>query len=167
MKDPVCGMTVDPHTAKHRAEHAGRTYYFCAAGCRTKFMADPARYLGPAQAHAEPVKPGAIYTCPMHPEIRQVGPGSCPICGMALEPVEITAEGHGPHPELVDMQRRFWIALALAVPVVILEMAPHFAGGLTMPSSRRSFPTGSSSCSRRRWCCGPAGRSSSAAGSRS
>jgi Cu+-exporting ATPase len=129
VKDPVCGMTVDPHTAKHRAEHAGRTYYFCADRCRTKFEADPARYLGPAQAHAEPVKPGTIYTCPMHPQIRQVGPGSCPICGMALEPVEITAEGHGPHPELVDMQRRFWIALALAVPVVILEMAPHFAGG--------------------------------------
>ncbi len=129
VKDPVCGMTVDPHTAKHRAEHAGRTYYFCADRCRTKFEADPARYLGPAQAHAEPVKPGTIYTCPMHPQIRQVGPGSCPICGMALEPVEITAEGHGPHPELVDMQRRFWIALALAAPVVILEMAPHFAGG--------------------------------------
>jgi Cu+-exporting ATPase len=129
VKDPVCGMTVDPHTAMHRAEHAGRTYYFCADRCRTKFMADPARYLGPSQAHAEPVKPGTIYTCPMHPQIRQVGPGSCPICGMALEPVEITAEGHGPHPELVDMQRRFWIALALAVPVVILEMAPHFAGG--------------------------------------
>ena len=129
VKDSVCGMTVDPHTTKHRAEHAGRTYYFCSAGCRTKFIADPVRYLGPVQAHAEPVKPGAIYTCPMHPEIRQVGPGSCPICGMALEPVEITAEVHGSHPELADMQRRFWIALALAVPVVILEMAPHFAGG--------------------------------------
>jgi P-type Cu+ transporter len=129
VKDPVCGMTVDPHTAKHRAEHAGRTYYFCADRCRTKFEADPARCLGPAQAHAEPVKPGTIYTCPMHPQIRQAGPGSCPICGMALEPVEITAEGHGPHPELVDMQRRFWIALVLAVPVVILEMAPHFTGG--------------------------------------
>jgi P-type Cu+ transporter len=129
VKDPVCGMAVDPHTVKNRAEHAGRTYYFCSAGCRTKFMADPARYLGRAEAQAEPVKPGANYTCPMHPEIRQVGPGSCPTCGMALEPVEITAEGHGPHPELVDMQRRFWVALALALPVVILEMAPHFAGG--------------------------------------
>ena len=98
VKDPVCGMTVDPHTAKHRAEHAGRTYYFCADRCRTKFVADPARYLGPAQAHAEPVKPGTIYTCPMHPQIRQVGPGSCPICGMALEPVEVTAEGAAPTP---------------------------------------------------------------------
>jgi len=121
VKDPVCGMTVDPHTAKHRAEHAGRTYYFCADRCRTKFLADPALYLGPAGARAEPVNPGAIYTCPMHPEIRQVGPGSCPICGMALEPVDVT-EGHGPHPELLDMQRRFWIAVALTVPVLVLEM---------------------------------------------
>ena len=108
VKDPVCGMSVDPHTAKHRAEHGGRTYYFCAAGCRTKFLADPARYLSPAEAEAKPVAPDAIYTCPMHPEIRQVGPGSCPICGMALEPVDPTAD-HGPSFELIDMQRRFWI----------------------------------------------------------
>jgi len=127
VKDPVCGMTVDPHTAKHRAEHGGRTYYFCAAGCRTKFEADPTRYLSPTEAHAEPAKPGAIYTCPMHPQIRQVGPGSCPICGMALEPVDVSA-GHGDHPELTDMQRRLWIGLALTVPVVILEMGGHLAG---------------------------------------
>ena len=127
VKDPVCGMTVDPHTAKHRAEHGGRTYYFCATGCRTKFEADPTRYLSPAEAHAEPAKPGAIYTCPMHPQIRQVGPGSCPICGMALEPVDVSA-GHGDHPELADMQRRLWIGLALTVPVVVLEMGGHLAG---------------------------------------
>ncbi len=127
VKDPVCGMTVDPHTAKHRADHGGRTYYFCAAGCRTKFEADPTRYLAPAGAHAEPVKPGAIYTCPMHPQIRQVGPGSCPICGMALEPVDVNA-AHGDHPELADMQRRLWIGLALTAPVVILEMGGHLAG---------------------------------------
>jgi Cu+-exporting ATPase len=120
-------MTVDPHTAKHRADHGGRTYYFCAAGCRTKFEADPTRYLAPAGAHAEPVKPGAIYTCPMHPQIRQVGPGSCPICGMALEPVDVNA-AHGDHPELADMQRRLWIGLALTAPVVILEMGGHLAG---------------------------------------
>ena len=84
-------MSVDPHTAKHRAEHGGRSYYFCSAGCRTKFLADPARYLDPAAtAKAEPVPEGTIYTCPMHPEIRQVGPGSCPICGMALEPVLVS-----------------------------------------------------------------------------
>ena len=76
VKDPVCGMSVDPHTAKHRAEHGGRSYYFCSAGCRTKFLADPARYLDPAAtAKAEPVPEGTVYTCPMHPEIRQVGPG--------------------------------------------------------------------------------------------
>jgi Cu+-exporting ATPase len=127
VKDPVCGMTVDPHKTPHRAEHGGRTYYFCAAGCRTKFVADPGRYLAPTEAHAEPAKPGAIYTCPMHPEVRQVGPGFCPICGMALEPVEVTAE-HGDHPELIDMQRRFWIGLALTVPVVALEMGGHLTG---------------------------------------
>ena len=96
VKDPVCGMSVDPHTAKHRAEHAGQAYYFCSAGCRTKFMADPAKYLEPRVPAAEAVPEGTIYTCPMHPQIRQVGPGNCPICGMALEPVLVTAEA-GPN----------------------------------------------------------------------
>lgn len=126
-KDPVCGMDVDPHTAKHRAEHAGRTYYFCAAGCRAKFLADPAKYLNPAEISAEPVPEGTIYTCPMHPEIRQVGPGACPICGMALEPEIITADTK-PNPELADMSRRLWIGLALTVPVFILEMGSHIFG---------------------------------------
>ena len=109
--DPVCGMTVDPHTAKHRAEHHSHPYYFCSAGCRTKFVADPQKYLGPREP--EPVIEGAIYTCPMHPEIRQEGPGSCPICGMALEP-EMPAADTGPNPELADMTRRFWIGARLA-----------------------------------------------------
>ena len=126
-KDPVCGMNVDPHTAKHRAEHAGHTYYFCCAGCRTKFIADPAKYLSPAEASAEPVPEGTIYTCPMHPEIRQVGPGPCPICGMALEPDIITADA-APNPELADMTRRLWIGLVLATPVFILEMGGHIFG---------------------------------------
>jgi len=126
-KDPVCGMTVDPHTAKHRAEHAGRTYYFCAAGCRTKFVADPEKYLSPAEQAADDVPEGAIYTCPMHPEIRQVGPGACPICGMALEPDLVTAEAQ-PNPELADMSRRLWIGLALTIPVFILEMGSHLFG---------------------------------------
>ncbi|HVJ78203.1 MAG TPA: heavy metal translocating P-type ATPase [Hyphomicrobium sp.] len=126
-KDPVCGMTVDPHTAKHRAEHAGRTYYFCAAGCRTKFVADPEKYLSPAERAVEDVPEGAIYTCPMHPEIRQVGPGACPICGMALEPDLVTAEAQ-PNPELADMSRRLWIGLALTIPVFILEMGSHLFG---------------------------------------
>jgi Cu+-exporting ATPase len=126
--DPVCGMRVDPHTAKHRAEHGGRTYYFCCNGCRTKFEADPGKYLNKADAPPPaPVPEGTIYTCPMHPEIRQVGPGSCPICGMALEPDVITAES-GPNPELADMTRRFWIALALTIPVFVLEMGSHVLG---------------------------------------
>lgn len=127
-KDPVCGMDVDPHTTKFRADHAGRTYYFCADRCRTKFIADPLKYLGDEPRSSEPVPEGTIYTCPMHPEIRQVGPGSCPICGMALEPELVTAGDHGPHPELVDMTRRFWVGLALALPVFILEMGSHLFG---------------------------------------
>ena len=127
VKDPVCGMTVDPHTAKHRYTHAGKTYYFCAARCREKFAADPAAYLDPAQTAAAAPPPGTIYTCPMHPEIRQEGPGSCPICGMALEPELITADA-APNPELADMKRRFWIALALTLPVFALEMGGHLTG---------------------------------------
>ncbi|MFA6264664.1 MAG: heavy metal translocating P-type ATPase [Pseudolabrys sp.] len=123
--DPVCGMTVDPHTAKHRAEYQGHTYYFCNPGCRTKFIADPAKYLGPREP--EPVVEGAIYTCPMHPQIRQVGPGSCPICGMALEP-EIATADTTPNPELIDMTRRFWIGLVLTLPVFVLEMGAHIVG---------------------------------------
>lgn len=124
-KDPVCGMTVDPHTAKYRAEYAGRTYYFCRAGCKEKFEADPERYLSPREQ--EPVPEGTIYTCPMHPEIRQVGPGSCPICGMALEPELVTAEAE-PNPELIDMTRRFWVGLVLTLPVFLLEMGGHLTG---------------------------------------
>ncbi len=120
--DPVCGMKVDPVTSKHRADHHGTTFHFCSAGCRTKFEANPEKYLKPKAPDA--AKPGAIYTCPMHPQIRQVGPGSCPICGMALEPVEITAEAV-PNHELADMSRRFWIGLVLTLPVFILEMGSH------------------------------------------
>ena len=126
-KDPVCGMDVDPHTAKFRAEHAGRSYYFCAAGCRTKFLADPQKYLTKDERVHVPVPEGTVYTCPMHPEIRQVGPGSCPICGMALEPELVSAET-GPNPELVDMARRFWIGLVLTLPVLALEMGGHLTG---------------------------------------
>ena len=129
VKDPVCGMMVDPHTAKNKAEHAGRTYYFCSAGCRSKFLAEPERYLDPAAAAAaaEPVPEGTVYTCPMHPEIRQVGPGSCPICGMALEPVLVSLEAE-PNEELIDMRRRFWVGLVLTIPVFVLEMGSHLIG---------------------------------------
>jgi P-type Cu+ transporter len=134
--DPVCGMRVDPATAKHRADHDGKTYFFCSAGCRGKFLADPTKYIAqddkalPMHHHydATPVNvPGhadVIYTCPMHPQIRQMGPGHCPICGMALEPLN-AADADGPNPELLDMSRRFWIGLALALPVFVLEMGGH------------------------------------------
>ena len=127
VRDPVCGMLVDPHSAKHRHQHDGRTYYFCSGGCLAKFVAEPAKYLSPSPQRTSSVPEGAIYTCPMHPQIRQVGPGSCPICGMALEPVLATAEA-GPNAELIDMNRRFWIGLVLSLPVVALEMGGHLTG---------------------------------------
>jgi len=124
VKDPVCGMTVDPQSAKHRQTHEGHSYYFCSAGCEKKFTANPAQYLKP-DAHSVPLATAnTIYTCPMHPQIRQQGPGSCPICGMALEP-ELVSADTTVNPELIDMTRRFWIGLALTVPVFILEMGGH------------------------------------------
>ena len=140
--DPVCGMRVDPATARHRHAHLARTYYFCSDRCRGKFAADPAKYLaaeagasGHAPAPEAPVPEGAIYTCPMHPEVRQSGPGSCPICGMGLEPLLVTVEA-GANPELIDMTRRFWIGLVLALPVVALEMGGHLINlhGLVAPA---------------------------------
>jgi len=125
--DPVCGMKVDPHTAKHRAEHAGRTYYFCSAKCREKFLGNPAQYVTPSKQPAPAAPSGTIYTCPMHPQIRQVGPGNCPICGMTLEPEQASLE-EGPSQELIDMRRRFWIGTALTVPVAALEMGGHVLG---------------------------------------
>jgi Cu+-exporting ATPase len=126
-RDPVCGMTVDPATAKHRCDHDAKTYYFCGPGCRTKFIADPDKYLNPTGAPEPVPAKGAIYTCPMHPQIRQKGPGACPICGMALEPLVVTAEAP-PNHELRDMSRRFWIGLALGLPVFVLEMGSHIPG---------------------------------------
>ena len=125
--DPVCGMKVKIEGAKNTTVHEGQTYYFCNPKCLQKFTAEPARYLKPEQAAAPPVAPGTIFTCPMHPEIRQVGPGSCPICGMALEPAEISLDD-GPNEELLDMQRRLWIGGALAVPLVALDMGGHLFG---------------------------------------
>jgi Cu+-exporting ATPase len=128
-KDPVCGMDVVPgDAAGGSAEHNGETYWFCSPRCREKFVADPARYITPKS-----VTPPAtaaderIYTCPMHPQIRQKGPGSCPICGMALEPLVATGE-EGPDPELVDMTRRFWVSLALALPLLVGVMADMLPG---------------------------------------
>ena len=131
-RDPVCGMTVDPATTRHHAEHGGTAYHFCCEGCRAKFTTDPERYLGGATPAPQAMDKTAIYTCPMHPEIEQVGPGTCPKCGMALDPKEISAEP-GPNPELVDMTRRMWIAAALTIPVVGLAMAQHLVGQPLLP----------------------------------
>jgi Cu+-exporting ATPase len=133
VKDPVCGMMVDPHTAKHRHEHHGHTYYFCNPKCREKFIAEPGKYLA-GEAAKEEVPAGTTYTCPMHPEIRQIGPGSCPICGMALEP-ELVSLDDAPNPELIDMTRRFWVALALTIPIFFLEMIPHLTGVSFVPAA--------------------------------
>jgi Cu+-exporting ATPase len=144
LRDPVCGMIVKPDTP-HRLAHSGEDVLFCSAGCKAKFAAAPEKYMkagAPAahvachahgHAHATPnaasveAPKGAQWTCPMHPEIVRDGPGSCPICGMALEPMTPTADS-GPNPELIDMTRRFWIGAALAAPVLVLEMGRHLFG---------------------------------------
>ena len=134
VKDPVCGMMVDPERSDHHADHDGQTFHFCSARCHDKFVAAPEQYLKPeakpaapeGRGHASPQK-GVIYTCPMHPEIRQEGPGSCPICGMALEPVGANVE-EGPNPELIDMTRRFWVGTVFTVPLVLLELGAHLPG---------------------------------------
>ena len=125
--DPVCGMSVDIATAKHTHSYAGRTWYFCSRHCLEKFATNPQQYAEKKTAPAVQPKgtPGAIYTCPMHPHIRQIGPGNCPICGMALEPVVASADEQ-PNPELADMTRRFWVGVALMLPVLVLAMAEHF-----------------------------------------
>lgn len=127
VKDPVCGMSVDPHTAEYRSQHAGKTWYFCSSRCQSKFEEAPEKHLDKAQVPAEPVAPGTMYTCPMHPEIRQLGFGDCPICGMGLEPEQVSLDD-GPSEELTDMTRRFWVGLVLALPVFLLEMGGHFTG---------------------------------------
>lgn len=127
VKDPVCGMSVDPATTQHHADHEGRPYFFCSAGCRTKFVGDPARYLEPA-AHPVilPVS-GAIWTCPMHPQIRRDRPGTCPICGMALEPEQPSLDD-APNPELIDFTRRTWVAGVLSVPLLAISMLAEMLG---------------------------------------
>nr|WP_277626394.1 heavy metal-binding domain-containing protein [Arsenicicoccus piscis] len=135
--DPVCGMTVDPFTAL-TLKQDGHQVHFCSEHCRDRFIADPAKFLhSDAKGDSHVVDEGthdegthdesiaSEWTCPMHPEIRRPGPGSCPICGMALEPVDVSAQT-GPSPELTDMTRRFWVGVALTIPIVILEMGRHF-----------------------------------------
>jgi Cu+-exporting ATPase len=121
-EDPVCGMTVARATAKHMAKHSGQRFYFCSGGCHEKFDAEPDKYLEGRPA-PEPMPEGTLYTCPMDPEIVQEGPGDCPICGMALEPMMPSADA-GPNPELIDFRRRFLIGAALTVPLLVLTMGP-------------------------------------------
>ncbi len=135
--DPVCGMTVDAQAARHRLEVDGAQHYFCSERCLQRFKSEPDRYLNPATtghaAHksataSSPEAPeGAIWTCPMHPDVRRNGPGTCPICGMALEPLEPAAE-EGANPELLDMSRRFWISAGLTLPLVLFAMGTELLG---------------------------------------
>ena len=124
--DPVCGMIVDPRHAKHHTDYRDQIYYFCCAGCLGKFSADPAKFLEP-RAPAPAAAADAIYTCPMHPEIEQVGPGACPICGMALDPKDVLA-GPADNSELIDMMRRFWVSAALSLPLLVIAMAHMLPG---------------------------------------
>ena len=144
-KDPICGMTVDPNTAKWTFEHRGKRFFFCAQGCLRKFEAAPEKYLaeppgspavghghghgqgrvpepGPGHEKAKPQGPTGLYTCPMDPEIVRDGPGDCPKCGMALEPMVATTSEEPPNPELADMTRRFWWSAAMTLPVLVLAM---------------------------------------------
>lgn len=121
--DPVCGMTVQRAEARHFVRHADKGHYFCSAGCKTKFEAEPEKYLGDRKPEA-PAPKGTQYTCPMHPEIVRDKPGSCPICGMALEPMGVPTGDEGPNPELVDFTRRFWVSAVLSVPLLVITMGP-------------------------------------------
>src|SRR6187551_1922097 len=162
MKDPVCGMTVDPAHAAGNHQHAGRTYYFCSTHCLKRFAADPTRFLSPPAEPAQmpslvslgrprsspaavapaPTRPSATapaaagtWTCPMHPQIVRDGPGACPICGMALEP-RVASADETANPELVDMTRRFWVSVVTTVPLVVLAM------GSMIPALRHVVPGG-------------------------
>ncbi|MDI4666810.1 heavy metal translocating P-type ATPase [Xanthobacter autotrophicus] len=141
VKDPVCGMSVEPGRAKYSARHDKKPYFFCSSSCETKFKADPGRYVeggSSAPPPPEKVPEGTIYTCPMDPEIRQIGPGICPICGMALEP-EIVTLDEGPNEELADMTRRFWIGLVLTLPIFVLEMGQHLLGLHLLPQQTSNY----------------------------
>ncbi len=129
MKDPVCGMQVDPVRAAGTAEHQGHVYHFCSKGCVEKFRRNPEAFLQPAEVASPPALSASDtreHTCPMHPEVRQVGPGACPICGMALEPREVTLEDQ--NPELDVMTRRFWWSLVLTVPILAFMISEFVPG---------------------------------------
>ena len=122
-RDPVCGMTVSA-ASPHHADHDGQRYHFCSASCRSKFVGDPTRYLSSEPAEKAPAPAGTQFTCPMHPEIVQDHPGSCPKCGMALEPVMPSLD-EAENPELTDFRRRFWWTLPLSLAVLVIAMVGH------------------------------------------
>jgi len=137
--DPVCGMSIDPADAAGQVEHDGQTYYFCNPSCVERFRAAPAEFVGSRPAPPTSAAADAReFTCPMHPQIRQVGPGSCPICGMALEPVTATLEEH-PNEELQNMSRRFWISATLTFPLFLLAMGEYIGGPLTLVTAAPWF----------------------------
>ena len=126
LRDPVCGMTVNPVMARHSAEHAGQRYFFCSTRCREKFAAEPARYVTAPQNRGPAEPTGEVsWTCPMHPQIVRKEPGNWLIGGMALEPMT-PAAGDTENPELRDMTRRFWVGVALSLPLLAIAMAEHF-----------------------------------------
>ena len=178
--DPICGMQVIEETAKNTSVFEGKNYYFCSAGCKKKFDADPASHAGkpaPAggahdaahhhHAHAAPAAPAvtggaqqaAVYTCPMHPEVRSPKPGSCPKCGMPLVLVAGTGSGVDDDSELRDLTRRLWIGTALSIPLVILAMSPMVGLHDLVRPAAEGRAAGSNSRSAPRSCCGSAGRS--------
>jgi len=128
VKDPVCGMNIDPANARGGSfAYKGDTYYFCSESCLKKFSIDPSKYLK-KEEKSQPANDTRTYTCPMHPEIRQQGPGSCPLCGMALEPLEVSAEDDGPNPELVGMSKRFKVSAFFSVPLLLIAMSEMIPG---------------------------------------
>lgn len=120
--DPVCGMKVKPETAKGNSLYKGTTYYFCSVKCKTKFDADPSAYLDKKEEREKDLPKDVEYTCPMHPEIKQIGPGTCPICGMALEPTTVSLDQEEDRSEYLDMRKRFWISTALSLPLLMISM---------------------------------------------
>jgi len=160
VKDPVCGMTVDPQKSAGKVEHGGKTYYFCSARCAERFEKNPENFIAapgtagmehhslpPVHAvnqHSGPTSPAstssktARYTCPMHPQIVQIGPGTCPICGMALEPMDVFAEVEA-DPEYDSMRLRFWVSAALSLPLLLLSMLGESLGLHVAPTVRNGI----------------------------
>src|SRR6516162_5541889 len=146
-KDPVCGMMVDPEKAARKVEHHGKMYYFCSSRCAERFQNEPEKFLAapgtagmehnPAPVAARAMAKNVRYTCPMHPEIVQIGPGTCPKCGMALEPMDILAEEQA-EPEYESMRKRFWVGVALSLPLLVLSMFGEMLGLRLQPGIRNA-----------------------------